>query len=266
MLALGKQGRTDLRDAIAGARCVIDVSGTFSRARWNGVSTTVTFQVPFEEYAALDLDDEARGTLRAECARVMPPETGLDVMHVEITPLLDGGAVGETLEQQLGQISDSVAKVAGSFPLPSDVIDTGKQMADAYLYLYAVENYLRLFIDKVCVDQFGSGYPTGLAVPSAVAKNTGLRQREEARNAWLGVRGSSDLFYLDFKDLGDVIVNNWDTFKPYFPDQAWITSKIKELGDCRNLVAHNSVLGEHQRNVIKTNFTSILMQLNPHTK
>ena len=266
VIALGKLERNDLVDAIGAARCVIANSGTFSNVRWNGMHTTVTFEVPMERYAALELDDDAIRALRAVCNNMMPTDAGLDVTHVVVAPRLDGNATEQTLEQQLDQLSDSLGRVAGAFPLPDDVIATGREMADAYLYLYAVENYLRLFIDKVCVDESGSGYPANLMVPVAVAKATELRKQEEAKNAWLGVRGDSDLFYLDFKDLGDVIVNNWDTFKSHFPNQAWISSKIKELGDCRNLVAHNSVLGEHQQNVIKTNFTSILMQLNPDTK
>jgi hypothetical protein len=34
------------------------------------------------------------------------------------------------------------------------------------------------------------------------------------------------------------------------------------MADCRNLVAHNSFIEEHGRNVIKTNYVSILRQLN----
>jgi hypothetical protein len=50
-------------------------------------------------------------------------------------------------------------------------------------------------------------------------------------------------------------------FKPYFPQQSWIATKIDELGNCRNLVAHNSYLGKHERDVIRVNFNSIIKQI-----
>jgi hypothetical protein len=74
-------------------------------------------------------------------------------------------------------------------------------------------------------------------------------------------RGNNPLFYLDFKDLGTLILNNWESFKTYFPNQAWISAKIEELAHCRNLVAHNSYLGKHERDVIRVNFDSIVKQI-----
>ena len=82
----------------------------------------------------------------------------------------------------------------------------------------------------------------------------------------MSIRGGSDLFYLDFADIDDIIINNWELFKSYFPGQAWISSKITDLGNCRNLVAHNSNLGAHEKDVIRVNFNSIIRQLNPHMK
>lgn len=56
-------------------------------------------------------------------------------------------------------------------------------------------------------------------------------------------------------------MNNWDLFKDYFPDQNWITTKIREMADCRNLVAHNSFIDNHGRDVLKTDYVSILKQI-----
>lgn len=70
----------------------------------------------------------------------------------------------------------------------------------------------------------------------------------------MSIRGGSDLFYLDFADIDDIIINNWELFKTYFPGQAWISSEITDLGNCRNLVAHNSNLGAHKKDVIRVNF------------
>ena len=100
-----------------------------------------------------------------------------------------------------------------------------------------------------------------LSVPTSVQKGISIRRDQESKNRWLSVRAGSELFYLDFKDLGTLILNNWDLFRSSFPDQSWVSSKIDELANCRNLVAHNSLIGSHERDVIRVNFAGIVKQL-----
>ena len=100
-----------------------------------------------------------------------------------------------------------------------------------------------------------------LNLPGNVKKSILSRKEQEKKNRWISVRGDSILFYLDFKDLGALILNNWDLFKDDFPGQSWVSTKIEELGNCRNLVAHNSFIGSHERDVIRVNFNSIINQL-----
>lgn len=69
------------------------------------------------------------------------------------------------------------------------------------------------------------------------------------------------MFYLDIEDLGKIIQNNWELFKNFFPEQHWITQKIKEIQDIRNLVAHNSYVGETERNLLKSYYNQILKQI-----
>jgi len=95
-----------------------------------------------------------------------------------------------------------------------------------------------------------------------VKKAIESRKKQEVKKQWMRIRGDSDLFYLDFKDLSPIILNNWDLFENYFPDQAWISTKIEELGDCRNLVAHNSYIGDHEKDLIRVYYKSILKQIN----
>lgn len=265
LLALARAGQTTLRDALARAKCTVNTTGTYSRSRWNAVWTSVIFQIPMKEYESTIIGDDEKRILIGICDKVMPPDAGLDVMDVSITPLLESEE-NRTLEQDLGQVSASLRLVGAEFTLPTDILDKGKEMAEAYLYLYVVENYLRLFIEKVAQNRFGAEFFGSLKLSTNVQKGIEVRKKEEAKNAWISIRGGSELFYLDFKDLGDIILNNWELFKPYFPDQSWINSKISELGDCRNLVAHNSFIDKHERDVIRVNFNSIVRQLNPHMK
>lgn len=145
--------------------------------------------------------------------------------------------------------------------LPDEVKKKGREMTGVYYVLYCIENSLRIFIDKKFKEKIGVNYAEKIVVSASIKKSIQLRKDQEAINAWICIRGDSDLFYMDFKELGDLILNNWDTFKDSFPDQAWIKSKLDELGTCRNLVAHNSYVGEHERNVINVNYKSIVKQL-----
>lgn len=74
------------------------------------------------------------------------------------------------------------------------------------------------------------------------------------------MRGT-ELFYLDFKDLGAVINNSWDIFKKYFPSQDFISPKLNDMAECRNKIAHNSYVNDIERNLIKTYYNVILKQI-----
>ena len=139
--------------------------------------------------------------------------------------------------------------------LPDDIKDKGKEMSKAYLMLYCVENTIRIFIqDKA------KTMSSPLFLSNSVKKKIVDRKNNEAQNKYLSIRGNSDLFYLDFKELGDVIVNN-PTLLNYFPNDLWVKVKIEELGNIRNLIAHNSFIGELETKIIAANYESILRQI-----
>ena len=142
-----------------------------------------------------------------------------------------------------------------------DIIKKGKEMVEVYFYFYCIENSLRLFIEKVALNKFGEDYFEKLQINSNIEKNIKGRKRKEEKNKWLSVRGDSELFYLDFEDLEKIIMNNWNLFRNYFPDQKWITSKLSEMADCRNLIAHNSFIDEDGRNLLRTYYVNILKQI-----
>lgn len=264
---LQKRNLNEYVNILKNAKCEFDVSSSFSHVRWNGLYTTVVFRLPIDDFELVHLDDQEYKTpLIRVCSDLMPPNAGLDVLNVEFSPSLETIDVIDDLHDDLDEIVNGLAKKSSNFTLPDDIMVKGQQMAEVYLYLYVVENYLRLFIEKVLTESYGSTYFTKAIVPKSISNSIAVRKEQEKKNLWIGVRGDSDLFYFDFKDLGILILNNWEIFKIYFPDQAWISSKIDEMGNCRNLVAHNSVLGEHERDVIRIHFRSITMQLSGYMK
>lgn len=104
-------------------------------------------------------------------------------------------------------------------------------------------------------------YFSSLNTNKDINKKIKVRKRDEGKNQWLRIRGNSEIFYLDFDDIGHIIRNNWEIFKTYFPSQEWVVTKIIELSKCRNLVAHNSYIGKSERDLIRVYFNAILRQI-----
>ena len=256
---LKKKGETTLYNLVKKAKCYIDAGGTYSEKRWNAMWTKIVFQVPMSDFD--DVSDDDRLRLISICNTIMPPDAGYDVMNVEFTPLIDTITEIPDLEDDLQEIQESLETIETPFTLPQDILEKGKEMAEVYLYLYVVENSLRLFIEKVGTEKYGAHFFDFFNIPTEVIRGMEIRKKQEGKNQWISIRGENPLFYLDFKELGILIINNWELFKNYFPQQAWISTKIEELANCRNLVAHNSYMGKHECDVIRVNFNSIVRQI-----
>lgn len=250
----------EIVDLLEGARCNIQSSSTFSKKRWDAYWTTIRFSIPVQKLKSVN--KETKQKLIEICDKIMPAEAGLDVMDVEFSPLIPETETRPTLIKDLEKISHTLSQEIMAQILPSDMKQKGKDMTEAYLYLYCVENSLRLFIEKVARDKLGNDYFNKLELNRDIVKNVSHRKQQEGKNRWLRLRGDSEIFYLDFKDLGAIIQNNWSLFSSYFPNQSWILTKINELAECRNLVAHNSYIQSHEKDVIRVNYNSILKQLN----
>ncbi|MEO5643961.1 MAG: Swt1 family HEPN domain-containing protein [Bacteroidia bacterium] len=144
--------------------------------------------------------------------------------------------------------------------LPDDIRMKGEEMAESYAYMYVIENVLRLFLDKILRTKYGDNFFDQIA--SKEAKDAyRVRKSEEQKHQWIGVRGDSPLFYIDFNEITSLIVKDWETFKVHFPDQNWIKVKLDELTKCRNLIAHNSILGAEERQLIRVYFEQIIRQI-----
>ena len=83
-----------------------------------------------------------------------------------------------------------------------------------------------------------------MTITSALKRTIQERMRNAAEQKRHGMRGT-ELFYLDFKDLGTVINNNCDIFKKYFPSQDFILPKLNDMAECRNKFAHKKSSGTY---------------------
>ena len=245
IMMLKKENKYDLANLLRGANVQIE-KGTYSYydggwGRSNALAAYITFFVNPEYLDILDIEENKK-TLDKICSGLIPPDVGFDLENT---------------------VNSKAYKIMGEL-LPEDIRTKGYQMAEAYTYLYSVENSLRLFIEKVAKEKYGETYFSHLTIPSSLQRTISERQKNDESNKWLSVRGT-ELFYLDFKDLGAVIDNNWDIFKDYFPSQSFIISKLNDMAECRNKVAHNSYVDDIERNLMKTYYNVILRQISDST-
>lgn len=47
----------------------------------------------------------------------------------------------------------------------------------------------------------------------------------------------------------------------HFPSQSFILSKLNDMAECRNKIAHNSCVEDIERNLMKTYYNVILRQI-----
>jgi hypothetical protein len=128
--------------------------------------------------------------------------------------------------------------------VPAAVRGAAIEMQRAYRLLYVFENLVRNFIDQrfTEVDKRPDWWD-GRATAD-MKKKLKDRKSEEEKNTWHAGRSDAPLFYVDFGDLALLIINHWSVFKDFFPNQAWISSRIQETERSRNVIAHTNQLPE----------------------
>lgn len=264
---LKRNGETELYMQLQKSTLAIEKLGTSyyvdssQKSRWNAIGINVKFLVNPNYIDNLDTVANNQ-ILEMLCDRFIPAEVGFDIKLILFVPNLfvDFDLEDDILmefEDQVKNNSNSILKKI----LPEDIREKGLYMSEIYTYLYLVENSLRLFIETVAIEKFGEEYFNELTIPNALRNTISTRKEKEQNQKWLSIRGSNDLFYLDFKDISTLISNNWELFKVYFPTQEFIVQKITEMADCRNLIAHNSFVDKSERDLIKVYYNSILKQI-----
>lgn len=268
IMMLKKEKKYDLANLLRGANVQVE-KGTYSYyvggwGRSDALAAYVIFFVNPEYLEILD-SDENKNLLEKICSELIPPDVGFDVESVSFTMDLtkDFELEDDLISDLENNVNSRIHKIVEEL-LPEDIRTKGYQMAEAYTYLYAVENSLRLFIEKIAKEKYGESYFSQLNIPRNLQRTIAERQKNDDSNKWLSVRGT-ELFYLDFKDLGAVINNNWDIFKDYFPSQDFILPKLNDMAECRNKIAHNSYVDDIERNLMKTYYNVILRQISDYS-
>lgn len=263
LINLKQKGLVDIVSLLQGSKCHIIHEGNFSRKRWDAYWTTVHFDIPMNKYENVmgQITNETKEIIRSVCDEIMPTQSGLDVMGIKFSLSLEDVPRKKDLITDLKKITDELPPQLMTDIIPYDIKEKAKQMSETYVYLYCIENSLRQFIIKIAKENYGEKYLENLKLNSKMQEKIQNRKKSQEKKKWLSVRGDSDIFYLDMDELGAIIRKNWDIFEPYFESPEWIVTNIKELGDCRNPVAHHSFIEEHVRDIVRINLFKIMKQI-----
>ena len=125
--------------------------------------------------------------------------------------------------------------------LKDRVIDSSVLMMYAYQLLFKVENYMRQFIEDKLVSYYhDSWWENG--IPLKIKTKVKNNKINESNAGWQISEVYSDMNYLYFEDIEDVISKNWGLFKSTFIDADWVTSRLKILEKIRHAIAHTRTL------------------------
>jgi hypothetical protein len=124
---------------------------------------------------------------------------------------------------------------------PEKIRSGSLQMQKYFRMLYVFENLVRDFIDSTLSEIDGENWFDKRSTKDMRDKVSNRKISEE-KNQWHVGRNEHPLYYLDFSDLSLLITNHWEVFKDFFPDQGWVTSRIKESERTRNVIAHTNDL------------------------
>lgn len=115
------------------------------------------------------------------------------------------------------------------------------QMQRYYRMLYVFENLVREFINNTFFEIDGENWFDARA-NKGMKEKLEKRKQDEEKNQWHTGRNQHPLFYMDFGDLALLVTNHWTVFVDYFPDQAWVVSRIRDTERTRNVIAHTNEL------------------------
>lgn len=219
----------------------------------------IVLRVPISDFKEYEYEiTDVENTITETANDVLLRDCGFKVKYTDANPIVE-----KINKDARTIIKDSLDSMKFNI-LGEDLIEKGKRMANAYIIVYCLENLLREFMDRMLTKFYGPDYESKNVFSKKTKNKACDRKKEESLNRWLAIRGDKMLYYLDFAELPDVITreDNWNNiFKNYFPSQAWIKSKLDELYQIRNRIAHNSYLDENSFKTLELYYHQIVSQI-----
>lgn len=124
------------------------------------------------------------------------------------------------------------------------------EMARLYAVLHAFENEVRRLVRETLDENSPKpDWWDSDCIPKKIRDKADSRRKTALQDSWLEGAKDDNLGFVDFGDLSQIIVANWELFKDLIPSQSWLSQRMTELEKARNFVAHNRMLqpSEFQR-------------------
>jgi hypothetical protein len=118
-----------------------------------------------------------------------------------------------------------------------------KRMGRTYELLFCLENSMRELIERTLKEVEDLNEWTDGIKPDILANARNREEQDEAAR-WHGPRGGSLLSYLDFPDLGAIVLHRWDDFADLLGDRRWVEGYFREMNPTRRALAHTGDLTE----------------------
>lgn len=117
------------------------------------------------------------------------------------------------------------------------------KMSSVYMAFFAFENSVRDLLTERLTDRVGVDW-WNKAVSAKIKKKVEDRRKKDEKNKWHSPRAIENIAYTDFGDMASIVIENWSHFEDLFPTQDWIKTRLDDLEQSRNTIAHNNVLSE----------------------
>lgn len=120
----------------------------------------------------------------------------------------------------------------------SAIARSGKQIGrHTYWKLYAIENLFRVVVHSVLSVQISPNW-WDIAVDNAIRDKAERFRSNYLKRSWHGGPGTHGLYYIDLKDITEIIRANANLLDPVIPDlDRWMIG-IEDLRLPRNVIAH----------------------------
>jgi len=178
---LKQKGKHKIAYLLKNAKIFVKVPGTFSYyiggGRWNALAAYIQIYVNPDNIEILN-ENTIKDEIKSICDYVIPANVGYDIKDVSFYPDYSiEHEVEEDLVEDLVKTSKSLSKRIIEI-LPPELMNKALEMVEAYVYMYVIENTLRLFIEKVCIDKYGENYFDSIKKTKAIIDKVEQRKKK----------------------------------------------------------------------------------------
>lgn len=242
---------------LSNATLELEETGRVDKEDKERKEVAIILRMPQKEYDSWSMDEIFEGEEAiTTCANdLLQRNSGFKVAYTDSYPSLDDNP-SDAKDIVLGSLKTEKLNVLGK-----DLIEKGKRMSNAYIIIFCLENLIRSFIDRILTEKVGEDYETRNTISNKILKKALTRKKEEDERHWIPIRGDKILYYLDFVELGDVILFNKDYFEGLIPTEDWIRGKFEELKEIRNRVAHNTYIDDDTFKALEVYYGQLVRQI-----